>query len=1025
MIKTFQIATLSFLMAELLVPARAASPVENAGYSAAVIESSKPSLYWEFNETSGPAKNTVSGSKDGVSDAAAFGGAGPRPVDGLLQMPPENTSVGFERAGTVKHPSLKTGVGIPTDTYTVQGWFLSTVPSSSSAVQNIFGRGNSTGEARDTVGVGGTWNLSPVGKLYFYEPVTGKVVAGTTMLAPNRWYHVVLVRDGTNVRVYLNGQLEIDAQKLGWPGGDGEQFAVGNRADYPNNGQPAYGLKGFVDEVGVWNRPLESSEVSRLFSLSGFTPPPPAFALFVDAETPQPSFLAQGGKAQAVIVVGKESDPFYRWVAGELQRYLRDLTGAELPIMTHDEVPADKPLLIVGGPNANPLSATAGEKKLADFAGLKPEGFIVQTVSLAGHPAVLIGGNDEASTMYAAYQFLEGLGLAFQITGDILPQQRPDLKLPADSVRMEPDIKHRGLHMRHFVMPWMGLDDFRTMIDQMAKLKMNYLEFYWYLGGPWDEYSYRGEKRRIEEQSTKDSSFLTWHLTAGPNTADDVKIGRDLFKQERVVAPEFAKVQNQDDAHKVAREWLREAIAYAHKRKIKVWLGQGDCPQVVSNFKKFSPLATEAAWGFGAMPPGDSVGAEIWEAMFDSMVETYPEADGYWLWLAEVGVGNTATPETQKVLRQYDVDGKAIHNDSDLALIHYGREMMTRLKARHPNVKFGLSMLARCSLFQTLDKYVPKDVAFASMESGACFHKGIPVPMENFGGLGARETFLIPRMDDDVHELAMQFNVGLYEFDRVLAGSAQYDVSGVIPQVGRLRGLEQNARYLADGSWESRLTSERFYESYLLRLFGGKAFPDVSKAYQILQENERLTEWQGYYNFVNYCGPLTFDLSKYQADPLTAAAAPPVNWSTPGMNRAGFSAMIPRLNEALGHLEKARSKALPGSLGELDYVIFKTESYILHLKTLCAWLDGIAAYDRVVEVKNWNDNTALEGSISRCKDAFLRARDVTHQSAGLIADKAKHGDDKYILFRYNFGLVTPIDELCGAMEKWTKPGDRK
>ena len=34
--------------------------------------------------------------------------------------------------------------------------------------------------------------------------------------------------------------------------------------------------------------------------------------------------------------------------------------------------------------------------------------------------------------------------------------------------------------MRHFVMPWMGLEEFRRMIDQMAKLKFNYLEFYWY-----------------------------------------------------------------------------------------------------------------------------------------------------------------------------------------------------------------------------------------------------------------------------------------------------------------------------------------------------------------------------------------------------------------------------------------------------------------------------------------------------------------------------------------------------------------
>ena len=26
---------------------------------------------------------------------------------------------------------------------------------------------------------------------------------------------------------------------------------------------------------------------------------------------------------------------------------------------------------------------------------------------------------------------------------------------------------------------------------------------------------------------------------------------------------------------------------------------------------------------------------EIWTAMMNSMIETYPEADGYWLWLAE------------------------------------------------------------------------------------------------------------------------------------------------------------------------------------------------------------------------------------------------------------------------------------------------------------------------------------------------------------------------------------------------------
>ena len=41
----------------------------------------------------------------------------------------------------------------------------------------------------------------------------------------------------------------------------------------------------------------------------------------------QEHFLVKGGRAEAVIVVGRASNPFYRWIGGELQRYLRELAG--------------------------------------------------------------------------------------------------------------------------------------------------------------------------------------------------------------------------------------------------------------------------------------------------------------------------------------------------------------------------------------------------------------------------------------------------------------------------------------------------------------------------------------------------------------------------------------------------------------------------------------------------------------------------------------------------------------------------
>jgi hypothetical protein len=95
--------------------------------------------------------------------------------------------------------------------------------------------------------------------------------------------------------------------------------------------------------------------------------------------------------------------------------------------------------------------------------------------------------------MYAAYELLERLGIVFQLTGDIIPQQKPDLAMPALDVRLEPALKHRGMHCCHGIRWYMGLADFRQEIDQLAKLKMNVFQFYWGMGGPWAKFSYGGK----------------------------------------------------------------------------------------------------------------------------------------------------------------------------------------------------------------------------------------------------------------------------------------------------------------------------------------------------------------------------------------------------------------------------------------------------------------------------------------------------------------------------------------------------
>jgi hypothetical protein len=103
--------------------------------------------------------------------------------------------------------------------------------------------------------------------------------------------------------------------------------------------------------------------------------------------------------------------------------------------------------------------------------------------------------------------------------------------------------------------------------------------------------------------------------------------------------------------------------------------------------------------------------------------------------------------------------------------------------------------------------------------------------MELFGGMGQREFWLIPRLDDDASELGLQFNIGLYYHDDVLEGGLKNGVVGIAPQIGKTRGLEQNAKFIAEGTWNPSLTPEEFYHRYATSIFGETAATDLTKAF--------------------------------------------------------------------------------------------------------------------------------------------------------------------------------------------------
>ena len=83
----------------------------------------------------------------------------------------------------------------------------------------------------------------------------GGRLAGKTEIFRWVWSHIVLVRDGEKVQVYLNGKLEIEGKA---PAVSIEEFMLGGRSDNDSN------WEGRLDEAAVFNRALTADEIAKL-----------------------------------------------------------------------------------------------------------------------------------------------------------------------------------------------------------------------------------------------------------------------------------------------------------------------------------------------------------------------------------------------------------------------------------------------------------------------------------------------------------------------------------------------------------------------------------------------------------------------------------------------------------------------------------------------------------------------------------------------------------------------------------------
>ncbi len=757
--------------------------------------------------------------------------------------------------------------------------------------------------------------------------------------------------------------------------------------------------------------------------------------------------VAEAGQARAVILIPNTPSESTKWAANELQRYLRTLSGAEIAIFPAGGVPANaagKCWILIGGPDQNGTVKQAVEKGLSGFGGLKKDGYILKTFRLGKQAVVVAGGDSDTGTMYAVFELVQQLGVTFRLTGDIIPEQQSSLSVPPLSLRQEPAIEQRGflVEAHRASIGMLSYADWSRLFDQMAKMKYNYLEYWWFGHQPDVQYSYRGEPKLIGDVSTKESGYInSMYEGFGSRTTDDVVIGKHWFPGRRLAPAELQEVETPDQAFAVVQDLQRRMIHYASSRHVKVWLVDEMAvlpPNLARYTERIGPLPFEGVFGT-FVDPLDPVNREIQVSRLKALKDTYPEAEGYLLNIPEVyfplnsakDLDFFAQPQQQSLFQElrllmlpWDTRWVGTRDEmvnSTLGYFDLFKYLLAKRDEVAPQTKLGLMTVGRGYVLPQFDKMLPKDIPFATFDTGGpCgYGTGAGMPMSYFGGMGERVRIDSPYLDDDCDIVAQQFNVWVYtDKDRIFTDGVKNGLTGVAPWMAQPRGTEANSSFLAEADWNPQLTREEFYKDYSARLFGPSAAPDMYRAFMTLEKKKAyltLGTVEGYPSTFDCCAalPAVRVAHEYSQQDNPFDGPKGSQWkqfiATAPVEIGIFEHSITLVDEALTSLHAAEPKVAPQGKNELAYLISRTESNRDAMRAQITERKAFLAFDRAFQERAAVSHAQfvgdLEASLQQFAAAYQQAQAATTEYAQII----DHTSDLEALYHLNVGTVLGLD----------------
>jgi len=178
--------------------------------------------------------------------------------------------------------------------------------------------------------------------------------------------------------------------------------------------------------------------------------------------------VSEGRPRAGILILEREAAGPVLFAAQEIERYLRAMSGASLPVIRAASLDGEAAKDLPGTVVVTADRAAAGARGGAEETSPGREDRYLLRVT---ERRILLAGSSPRAALYAAYDLLERLGCGFCVPGDDTVPRRPTLALPELDAETAPAFRYRML----LDFPLLSVEQSIAIVDWIAKNRLNWV----------------------------------------------------------------------------------------------------------------------------------------------------------------------------------------------------------------------------------------------------------------------------------------------------------------------------------------------------------------------------------------------------------------------------------------------------------------------------------------------------------------------------------------------------------------------